>query len=197
MNPTELLAQRQRDYAKAQDRHARALEHLHAAGERVQALERELAEAEDADRIALGDSLVDGRKPPASEAEKVQAALAKAQADYEALMYACERAASELDRMPQERRCDWLPRAQRDFQSARANYEQELDHLIAARQRLAQEAELLSFVAGGQIRMPPRLRVSVSGVEGLSSEVVVDDALMALRDELAGLEFDALRGARA
>ena len=112
-------------------------------------------------------------------------------------MYACERAAQALDRMPQERRGDWLPKAQRDFQTARANYEQELDHLIAARQRLAQEAALLSFLSGGQIRMPPRLRVSVRGVEGLSSEVVVDDALMALRDELAVLEFDALRGARA
>jgi hypothetical protein len=112
-------------------------------------------------------------------------------------MYACERAASELDRMPQERRSDWLPKARADFQIARANYEQELDHLIAARQRLAQETELLSFLGGGQIRMPSRLRVSVSDVEGLSSEVVVDDALMALRDELAELEFDALRGARA
>ena len=50
MNPTELLARRQRDYRKAQDRHARALERLHAAGEQVQALERELAEAEAADR---------------------------------------------------------------------------------------------------------------------------------------------------
>jgi arginine deiminase len=78
MNPTELLAQRHRDYRKAQDRHARALERLHAAGEHVQRLEHELTEAEDEDRQALGDALVDGTKPPAGKAEKARSALTKA-----------------------------------------------------------------------------------------------------------------------
>ena len=166
-----------------------------AAEERLQTLERELAEAEDEDRIALGDSLVDGRKPPASEAEKLRAALEKARAEQEALMYACERAGHELDRMPQERRTDWLPKAQRDFQAARAVYEQLLAQLTEARERLAEEAELVSFLIDGQaaaVRMAPRLRVHARGVEGLSSEVVVEDVLVALRDELSVLELDAL-----
>jgi hypothetical protein len=45
VTPTDLLAQRHRDYAKALDQHLRALEQWRIAQERVQALERELAEA--------------------------------------------------------------------------------------------------------------------------------------------------------
>ena len=153
MSPAELLAQRQRDYAKAQDRHLCAIERRSAAEERVHALERELAEAEDADRIALGDSLVDGHKPPASEAEKLQAALERAKAEHVALQYACERAAQELDRMPQERRRDWLPKARADFQTARSEYEKALHHLTATRRRLAQEAE-----SQGAAACPPGAR---------------------------------------
>ena len=101
--------------------------------------------------------------------------------------------------MPQERRTDWLPKAQRDFQAARAVYEQLLGQLTDARERLKEEAELVSFLVDGQagaVRMAPRLRVSASGVEGLSSEVMVDDVLSALREELSVLELDALLCAR-
>jgi hypothetical protein len=77
MNPTELLAQRHRDYAKAQDRHTRALGRRGAAEERVQALERELADAEDEDRRTLGDALVDETKPPARKTERARTALEK------------------------------------------------------------------------------------------------------------------------
>jgi excisionase family DNA binding protein len=45
VSPTDLLAQRHRDYEKAPDRHLRALEQWRIAQERIQALEREVAEA--------------------------------------------------------------------------------------------------------------------------------------------------------
>jgi excisionase family DNA binding protein len=75
MNPHELLAQRHRDYRKAQNRHVRAVEKQQVAAERIQQLERELAEAEDEDRRELGEALIDGAKPPAGKAERVRAAL--------------------------------------------------------------------------------------------------------------------------
>jgi hypothetical protein len=100
VNPYELLAQRHREYAKAQDRHARALEKQAAAQERLQALERELADAEDADRRTLGEALVDGKKPPAGKTEQARANLAQAKQEAEALAYACERAGQELTNIP-------------------------------------------------------------------------------------------------
>jgi hypothetical protein len=92
MNPTELLAERHRDYGKALDRHLRALEEWRVAQERVQTLEHELADAEDADRLALGEALVDGAKPPAGKADRARAAVEKAKSELEALQYAAERA---------------------------------------------------------------------------------------------------------
>jgi hypothetical protein len=198
-NPQELLARRQRDYAKALDRHARAIEKQRAVEERVQALERELADAEDEDRRALGDALVDGTKPPARKAERARTALEKAKAEAVALQYAAERAGQTLDRMPVERKHDWLRRAQRDFEAARGDYEQRLSLLAEARERLAEEAAVVSFLIDGHtssVRMAHTVRVHARGVEGLAHDVSVTDVLEALRDELADLELDALRGPR-
>jgi hypothetical protein len=195
--PTELLAQRQRDYRRAQERHQRALEKQRAASEHVQILERELADAEDEDRRPLGEALVDGTKPPARKTDRARAALEKAKDEAVALQYAAERAGQTLDRTPAVHKQDWLPRAPRDFQAARAEYEKLLDQLAEARVRLASEVALVALLGTGQtssIRMPNTLRVHAAGVEGLSHDVVVTDVIEALRDELANLEFDAVFG---
>ena len=199
MTTTELLAKRHREYAKALERHERAMEQWRAEGERVQALERELADAEDEDRVALGEALIDGTKPPSRKAERARAALAKAKAELEALHYAVQRAGQAIDRRPGENRRAWLRQAEHDFQRARADYEQLLAHLIEARDHLEQEALVLSFLIDGQtssVRMAHALRVSVSGVDGLVQEVPTADVLEALRDELVQLEGDALIRAR-
>jgi hypothetical protein len=117
VNPTDLLAQR--DYGKALDRHLRALEQWRIAQERVKVLERELADAEDEDRLALGEALVDKTKPPAPKADRALAALQKAKGELEALQYAAGRAGQVLDRMPLERRDEWLRQARDDFQQVR------------------------------------------------------------------------------
>jgi hypothetical protein len=139
MNPQDLLAQRQRGYAEALERHGRALERARAAEECVQALERDLADAEDEDRRTLGDALVDGRKPPAGKGERVRSALEKAKAELVALQYAVERAGQALDGMPHEHKREWVREAQRDFEAARADYEQLLGLFAEARERLAEE----------------------------------------------------------
>jgi hypothetical protein len=198
MTPQQLLAAREREYKKAQDRHVRALERQRAAAERVQALERELAEAEDEDRRELGEALIDGAKRPAGKAERVRAALEKTKAEALALAYAAERAGQTLDRLPVERKSDWLRQAQRGFESARADYEHKLGLFLEARERLADEAALVSFLIGGQtsVWMAPTVRVHVAGVEGLSQDVRVTDMLDGLRNELADLELAAIRGGR-
>jgi hypothetical protein len=200
VSPQALLAQRQRAYGKAQDRHARALEKQRLAGERVQALERELADAEDEDRRTLGEALVDGTKPPARKTERARTALAEAKAELEALQFAAERAGQVVDRMPTERRREWLSQATRDFEAARGEYERLLGLLAEARERVDEEAGLLDFLIAGQsgvsVRMPSIVRVHAAGVEGLYHDVKVADVLEALRDELSDLELDAIRGAR-
>jgi hypothetical protein len=195
MNPTELLAERQRDYGKALDRHLRALEQWRIAQERVQGLERELAEAEGVDRLALGEALVDGAKPPARKADRARTAVQKAKSELEALQYAAERAGEVLDRMPVERRSEWLRQARDDFQEARTKYEEALARFVQLREQLAQEAALLSFLIDGQetaVRMAHTVRVLVGGVDGLAKEVPTQDVLEALRDEVVQLEASML-----
>jgi hypothetical protein len=131
------------------------------------------------------------------KAEQARADLQQAKAEAEALTYACERAGQELDGMPAARRGDWLPQATRDFQAARGDYENRLALLIEAHDRLAQEAALVSFLAGSSISMDPILRVRVGGVEGLVREVPVTDVLAALREQMFDLEIGVLVGAKA
>jgi hypothetical protein len=195
-NPQELLAQRQRDYRKAVDRHTRALEKHNAAAERVQALERELLEAEKEDRRELGEALIDGAKPPAGKAERVRAALEKTRAEMLALAYGVERAAQKLDRMPVEHKSDWLRQAQRSFEGSRNDYEKLLGQLHEARERLREEAALVGFLSGQTVAVGRSLRVRTAGVEGLVKEVQVPQVLEALHDEMMDLDIASLRAGR-
>jgi hypothetical protein len=99
--------------------------------------------------------------------------------------------------MPVERKSDWLHRAWRDFEAARADYEQRLGQLAQARKRLAEEAALVSFLIGGQtFWMGHTVRVHARGVEGLAHDVSVPAVLEALRDEPTELELAALTRGR-
>jgi hypothetical protein len=141
---------------------------------------------------------VDGKKPPTRKTGPARGSLQQAKAEAEALAYACERAAQELDGMPAARRGDWLPQAKHDFEATRADYEKRLALLIEAHERLAQEATLVDFLAAGSsISMAPILHVRVGGVEGLVRDVPVTDVLAALRDQMFDLEADVLLGAKA
>ena len=92
-----------------------------------------------------------------------------------------------------------LEQRHRDYAKAQNRHVRASERRQAAEEHVKEEAELVSFLVDGQagaVRMAPRLRVSASGVEGLSSEVMVDDVLSALREELSVLELDALLCAR-
>ena len=75
--PTDLLIERHKDFRQANERYQRAIEAHGAGRERVAALEASLGAAETRDRMALGDSIVDGRKAPPSEAEALREELAR------------------------------------------------------------------------------------------------------------------------
>jgi hypothetical protein len=149
-------------------------------------------------RRTLGDALIDSRKPPPRKAERVRAALERAKDEALALGYAAECAGQTLDAMPLENKSAWLRQAQRDFETERGDYERQLAQFTEARERLAEEAALVSFLVDGQasVRMAHTVRVYADGVEGLVSDVKVEDVIDALRNELADLEFAALRGAK-
>jgi hypothetical protein len=89
---------------------------------RVQDLERELRVAEGRDRVALGDALLEGRKAPASEADAFRKSLEGGKRDAEALAYAEERCASELNNLPKQRKEAWLREAERDLKAAGGRY---------------------------------------------------------------------------
>ena len=125
--PHDLLVARHKPYRQAFERAQRAGEASQRAQERVQELETRLA----AHELSPG------------EAEKLRQVVAKAKAEHESAVYATSCANQELDRMPAERRGDWLRRAQADFQARRATYEQLIGDLAEAREQLAQEAALI------------------------------------------------------
>jgi hypothetical protein len=194
MSPYDLLALRHPDYAKAQERHLRALEQQRGAEEYARALERELAAAEE----AVGDALVDGTRPSTRKTEQLRADLEKDKTELAAIQSTVERVGEALDRMPIERRDEWLRHAHRDFQAARADFEEVLAGLVDASGRIEQEAQLLNFLTGqtNAVRVPRTLRIHVSGVEGLVGEAPTANALDALHDYLFAIEIDTLVRAR-
>jgi predicted nucleic acid-binding Zn-ribbon protein len=175
--PHDLLVARHKPYRQAFERVQRAVEARQCAQERVQELERKLAEGGDFDKLR-----------PAVDEAKQQA---------EAAAHRVERVGREFDRMPAERRSEWLQQAQRDFQTARQAYEEQLGRIPEARQQLADEAALLASITGGQTaQMASKLHVRHDEIAGLSAEVRVEDVFAALRDELVNLEMSVLLGGR-
>ena len=146
VNPTDLLAQRHKAYRQAQERYQRATAAREAAQQRVAELESELAAAEGRDRVALGDALVDGRRPSKPEADSVRPRLEDAKREAEALAYAEQRAAGNLDRLPREHKDDWLQAATRSLDKARAAYTAAINELARARDQLSDEATLVTFL---------------------------------------------------
>lgn len=147
VNPTDILSRRHRSYRQAQERYQRAVTARQDAQQRVAELESELAAAEARDRVALGDALVDGRRPSKAEADSVRPRLEDAKREAEALTYAEQRAAGTLDRLPREHKGDWLRQASRDLAKARDAYTAAIGELSRARDQLSDEAALVSFLA--------------------------------------------------
>jgi chromosome segregation ATPase len=146
VNPTDLLAQRHKAYRQAQERYHRATAAREAAQQRVSELESELASAEARDRISLGDALVDGHRPGKPEADSVRPRLEDAKREAEALAYAEQRAAGNLDRLPREHKDDWLQAATRSLGKARDAYTAAITELARARDQLSDEAVLVTFL---------------------------------------------------
>jgi hypothetical protein len=102
--------------------------------------------AEARDRDALGEALVDKRKPPAAQADVARAALQAAKRNVEALQYAEQRAASKLDALPRENKEAWLGRAERDLRNARDAFTAAVNGFAQARAQMVAEATLVSFL---------------------------------------------------
>jgi hypothetical protein len=154
VNPTDLLADRHKTYRRARERYQRAAAAREVAQQHVTELESQLGSAEHRDRVQRGDALVDGRKPPSSEAEAVRAMLVAAKRDAEALMYAEQRAASVLDELPRRHKTEWMQQVAHDLGKARDAYRAAIHELARARDQLADEATLLGFLEYGQESQP-------------------------------------------
>lgn len=155
VNPADLLAQRHKAYRQAQERYQRATGAREAAQQCVSELESELVGAESRDRMALGDALVDGRRPSKPEADSVRSRLEDTKREAEALAYAEQRAAETLGRLPVERKREWLSAATRSLNKARAAYTAAITELARTRDQLGDEALLVSFLEhDGQFTQP-------------------------------------------
>jgi hypothetical protein len=98
------------------------------------------------DRVALGDALVDDRRTSKPEADSVRALLEDAKRKAEALVYAEQRAAETLSRLPIERKDEWERQALRDLRKACDVYIAAIGAVARARDQLGDEATLVSFL---------------------------------------------------
>jgi chromosome segregation ATPase len=189
VNPTDLLAERHRSYRAARARYLRATAEREKAQQRVSELERELAAAEARDRDALGEALVDGRKPPATQADDAHAALQAGKRDLEALQYAEQRAARKLDSLPRENKEAWLARAERDLRDAIAAYTDAIGRLAQTRDQLVNEATLVSYLVNdGTFVQPLSHALQRPGAHGTVEPISVDKIFELMLAEATGIE---------
>jgi hypothetical protein len=190
VNPTDLLAERHRSYRAARTRYLRATAEREKAQQRVSELEGDLAAAQAGDRDALGEALVDGRKPPADQADDARDALQTGKRNLEALQYAEQRAARKLDELPQENREPWLERAERTLRDARDDYLDAISRLDQAREKLVDEATLVSYLLNnGSYGQPLGHALHRPGAHGIVGDPIpVALVLELMREEAAGIE---------
>ncbi len=184
--PTDLLLERHKSYRQAHERYLRASQARQSAQTRLQELEGELRAAEARDRVALGDALVDGCRPPTSEAEKLREALEEAKRQSEALSYAEQRCASELDKLPKQHKQDWVRRAEGDLATASGKYRKAISQLTEARDAVADLATLISYLTFEGVATQPigdgvRLGVDAAGANQI---VALGPILAALQREV-------------
>jgi hypothetical protein len=190
VNPTDLLAQRHKAYRNAQERYRRAVTARESAQQRVSELEGELTAAESRDRVALGDALVDGNRPGKPEADSVRQRLGDAKRDAEALAYAEQRAAGQLDKLPRDYKADWLSAATRSLGKARTAYVNAVNELARTRDRLSDEAALVSFLRfDGQYTAP--LSGAIQRGDGVTPAIGFDQVVSLMLAEAAGVEEKA------
>jgi hypothetical protein len=192
VNPTDLLAQRHKGYRQAQGRYQRATAAREAAQQRVAELESELSVAEGRDRVALGDALVDGRRPSKPEADSVRPRLDEAKREAEALAFAEERAAGALGRLPREHKNEWLRAAARSLDKARAAYTDAIAELARARDQLSDEATLVSFLENdGQYTQPLTGAIQRPGAHGTVEAINFSQLIELMHAEVGGIEEKA------
>jgi hypothetical protein len=179
--PTDMLTQRHRAYRQAAERYQRAVIARESAQQRVTELESELSVAEGRDRVALGDALVDGNRPGKPEADSVRQRLEDAKRDHEALAYAEQRAAGNLDRLPREHKEDWLSAAERSLGRAQDAYTAAIAELARTRDQLTDEAALVSYLRfGGQYSALIGGAIPRTGSDGSNQAIAFDQLVSAM-----------------
>ena len=193
VNPTDLLAQRHKAYRQARERYQRATAAREAAQQRVSELESELTRTESRDRMALGDALVDGRRPSKPEADSVRPRLEDAKREAEALSYAEQRAAETLGRLPIERKGEWLSAARRSLGRARADYAAAIDEVVRTREQASDEAVLVSFLANdGAYTQPIGAGIQRTMSDGTIQTIDFAQLIELMRTEAGSAEEKAL-----
>jgi hypothetical protein len=152
---------------------------------RVQDLERELRVAEGRDRVALGDALLEGRKAPASEADAFRKSLEGGKRDAEALAYAEERCASELNNLPKQRKEAWLREAERDLKAAGGRYRAAIVELAEAREIVADLAVLVSY-----LRFDGQWTPAIRGAVLLGRDAAGSNQCVAIDELVAAMECE-------
>lgn len=192
-NPTDLLSQRHKGYRQAQERYQRAT----AAREAAHRLWPSSSRGWRPPRPATGSTLamrssMDSAHPSPSDSVRVR--LEEAKREREALVYAEERAAGALNRLPREHKTEWLRAATRSLHKARAAYLDAIDELARARDQLSDEATLVSFLENdGQYVQAITGGIQRPGVHGTVESFDFSLLVKSMRREAAGVEEKARR----
>jgi chromosome segregation ATPase len=153
MNPVDVVAGRHKEVRKARERIAKVQRTLESERERLNAIRSEIAAAEQRDRRALGDALVDGRPEPAREADGLRATLTTQELRIEALLETLDTAQAGVAEVVRENGSAWTREQMRHVERARTRYATAIAELEAARDAFSDETSALAWIMapeGGQ-----------------------------------------------
>jgi hypothetical protein len=150
MNPEDLARRRWRPVEKAVAKRDRLGKELSETNQSLAALRSELSQAERADRDAYAAALADGDKAePPRKAMQLAAAVAAEERRSEALQAATANAESEIYQLREQNRSAWSRDTIGAITKAHRAYTEAVRAVGAARDVLADEVALVSWIRGG------------------------------------------------
>jgi chromosome segregation ATPase len=165
-NPVDVVAGRHKEVRKARERIVKVQETLERERERREAISAEIAAAEQRDRRALGDALVDGRPEPAREAEELRAKLDAQERRIEALLEALDTAQAAVAGVVRENRSAWSRDQMQQVTRARARYASAIAELEAARDAFSDETSALAWIMAPEGGQEDAINATLGGRSG-------------------------------
>lgn len=161
VNPTDIARGRWRPLRKALEKQERLSLELTQAGERLAALQGELAQAQREDREAFAEALAAGKDEPVRKVEQLAVRIEAEQRRVDAYVTAVENANADVDKLRTENANAWRKDTLGKIAETHNAYEASIREVERCREALADEVALHGWISDG-IGVSP-IRDALSG----------------------------------